>query len=353
MARTHHRFMAVIRCVFGVVGDAGIGVAILRGASAWVLLLHPLAVGVWVWGNIPNSPVPSSTGAGGEEMHVRSRMRRALVIGLVALALFPGFGVVGWAAGAAFSRLPLARRARLAPRLPQEDNQPVAALPHAPDAPWVAVGVQPLVDVLREPDAATRRAAIRVLGAEPTRDAVRLLQVLLVDPHPDVRSEAAATLFRFENQLNRALADAIAAARTEPERAERHAAVAVEYRRYADCDLLDPASARLYRTRAADALTEATTRAPERADLWLALARVQHERGESAAAGAALDRAAALGLDDADTALLHMEIAFRAQAWDTLTVLSQGDDDAHALRRWWHQDAASQPAGMAHAAHEG
>lgn len=359
MTRTR-RCIAASVCAIGAVADIGLGVAILRGAAAWVMLLHPLAIGVWVWGSRrtpPYSP-PAQTRFPREEGEADvpgapPRGGRALVIGLVALALFPGFGITGWAAGMAAARLPLARRARLAPRLLQgEDTSPVAALPDAPEAPWVAVGVQPLVDVLREPDPALRRAAIRVLGAEPTRAAVRLLQALLVDPDPDVRSEASATLFRFENRLNRALAAAVAAASAEPEDAERHAAAAAAYRRYVASDLLDPASARLYRARAADALTEATARAPERADLWLALARVQHERGESVAASAALDRAMARGAGGAETALLRMEIAFRAQAWEVLTSHDDGDD-AHALRRWWREGAVAEPVAVAPAAQEG
>src|SRR5262249_6097204 len=151
--------------------------------------------------------------------------------------------------------------------------------------------------------------------------------------------------------LNRRLSDALAHVHETPDQADAYAELAAGYCDYAACDLLDPASARLYLTRACDALEGATALSPARADLWLALARGQRDRGDLTAAVTALNHALTLAPDDPDAALLRMEIAFRARRWDTLRISpdeGQGDSTAMAGTReifqWW---AHSDPDNMA------
>jgi tetratricopeptide (TPR) repeat protein len=351
--------IAVTAC--GVVADAGIGLMLLRGASVWLLLLHPLAVALWLCGTQGGSRLSSllpglsekQAGKPAPTDHLMGALLsgKTIVLTLVALALFPGFGLIGWSIAAALAALPSERHMARAPSIPTDHETDHPALPAGPDDLWNAVAVQPLVDVLREPDPSLRRAAIRILSNEPSREAVRMLRSLLVDPDPDVRSEASATLFRFENLLNKRLSDALARVQETPQYADPYAELAAGYSDYAACDLLDPASARLYLSRACDALEGATALAPERADLWLALARAQRGRGDLPAAMAALDQVTALAPDNADAALLRMELAFQARRWDTLTTIPHEERspagelaDMRELFGWWARDAADDAA---------
>lgn len=350
-----YRIGRVMRVV-GLLMDCGIGIAVLADGSARLLLLHPLAVIVWMQGICLMDGYSLH-----DLLHARQHAARAdeepseasmtpgwgkkLAIGLVALGLFPGFGPLGWSIACALAPRP-SRSLAWRTLIPAELDNPLAVtLSAEADNPWAAIAVQPMVDVLREPDPALRHAAIRILGTQPNRESVRMLRMLLVDPDPDVRSEASATLFRFENQLNRTLAAALARVRDEPDSADHYIELAARYCHYTECDLLDLSSMRLYIERAVRALERAAVLMPARPDIWLTLARVRYDSGEMAAATAALDHAVALSPGDRQVTLFQMEIAFREQQWCTLTDLSQEESShitdlpvARELLHWWRRD---------------
>src|SRR5207248_9444414 len=121
--------------------------------------------------------------------------------------------------------------------------------------------IQPLVDILRQPNSDLKRAAIAMLGRRGSREAMRLVQGALTDPDPDVRSDAAVTLSRLEDDFNRALSEAAVQMEESADVAARYADLCF---RYASSDLLDQASSRYYLAQARDALHQVTVLQPER-----------------------------------------------------------------------------------------
>jgi HEAT repeat protein len=238
----------------------------------------------------------------------------------------------------------MAHHQRALPPTQIEAGLPTLARQRMSD-PMRDLSIEPLVDILREPENALRHAAVRLLGQRCDRESVALLRGLLADADPDIRGEASTTLFNFENQVNRALSDALGYARRAPESADAHAEVAAAYRQIVACDLLDAPSARLYLTRASAALQEATTLEPACARHWIALAHVQNDLDETAAASAAVARARSLDPSDREASLLTMELAFREQRWADLVALSAaGAEDASnmdELPGWWATDASA------------
>src|SRR5207248_11326616 len=129
------------------------------------------------------------------------------------------------------------------------------------------------------------------------------------DPDPDVHSDAAVTLSRIEDNVNRALSQAVAQGLDSPHGATRYADLCY---RYATGDLLDAATSRYYLTQARDTLRRLTALRPERAEVSLGLARVHHHRGEDAAAWQAPDRARRRHPANVGSYRRSMETAFEA-----------------------------------------
>ena len=261
------------------------------------------------------------------------------MLALVGVCFFPGFGTFGCTVAVVLSSVRLmAHHQRALPPTHIEAGPPTLSQLRTTD-PLRDLSIEPLVDILREPENALRHAAVRLLGRRCDRESVTLLRGLLADADPDIRGEASTTLFNFENQVNRALNEALDRARREPEHADAHAEVAAAYRHIVACDLLDAPSARLYLTRARTALVEATTLEPASARYWVALAQVQNDLDETAAASDAAARARSLDPHDHEANLLTMELAFREQRWGDLVALSAADGgetaDAHEVRDWW------------------
>ncbi len=335
----------------GLAADGAVGLAILRGGAPWLLLAHLPAALVWAEG------ISLADGRSLRDAITRRAMHRALpdppslngrtlMLALIGLLLFPGFGTLGCTLALALSSLRvMAHHQRALP--PTEIEAALPALPPARATnAALDLAIEPLVDILREPDHALRHAAIRLLGRRCDRESVTLLRGLLADADPDIRSEASTTLYTFENQLNRAVGDALDRVWREPGLADAHAALAATYRRVVDCDLLDAPSARLYLMRACDALREATALEPACVPHWVALAHIHNDLDDTAAASDAVARALSLDRDDRAARLLAMELAFREQRWADLAVYSatgtRGAPDAHESESfdWW---AASAP----------
>src|SRR5262249_49209383 len=83
------------------------------------------------------------------------------------------------------------------------------------------------------------------------------------------------------------------------------------------------------------------------AQWWLLLARIRQRLGEYSKALEDAQRALRCQQDAAGAALLALELAFQAQAWDVFLaltsremrarVLQAADPPAHAVVQWWAQ----------------
>jgi tetratricopeptide (TPR) repeat protein len=267
---------------------------------------------------------------------------------LLGLVLFPGLGPLGCTVGFGLSHL--------LDQGPQQDPG-VGDQPEAPDLamrpdqrvdPLRDLQIQPLVDILRQPNSELKRAAIAMLGRRGSHEAMRLLRRALTDPDPDVRSDAAVTLSCLEDTVNRALSQAVAQGLDSPHSAKRYADLCY---RYATSDLLDAATSRYYLAQARDALQWVTALQPEQAEAWTDLARVYYDLGEEAAAWQALDRAQALRPGHVATYLLGMDMAFDARDWDRLAayarlgrLAARDNHEDRELLSWW---AHAQPLAAA------
>jgi tetratricopeptide (TPR) repeat protein len=362
----------VLLVVLGLLADSSAGLMILVNQDGRGLLVHVPAALVWALGiSVLNGRLPwrapglafgvRSLAFGSSPAYTPNAERHAvqadpaylnrwlLTSVLLGLVLFPGLGPLGCTIGFGL--------AHLLDQGPQQ-NPGVGDQREAPDLavrldqrvdPLRDLQIQPLVDILRQPNSELKRAAIELLGRQGSHEAMRLVREALTDPDPDVRSDAAVTLSRFEDNVNRALSQAVAQGLDSPHSAERYADLCY---RYATSALVDVATSRYYLTQARDTLRRITALRPERADVWLDLARVHYHLGEEAAAWQALDRARTLHPANVASYLLGMEMAFDARDWDRLAAyahqgwlayahqgwLAAGDEhEDRELVRWWAQ----------------
>ncbi len=364
------RLLGTVLSACGLLADVVVGLAILHGVSPWLLLLHPPAVLIWVggictinnqrvWGefhamlaNIRRWRGMVRTDVAGDADERHSWNARHLVMALLGLALFPGFGPVGCTAAYGLAALPfMVRRQRAAPVMDTGAN-PAPVLIDGLANPLLDLAIQPLIDVVNAPDAQGKRNAIRLLGQQFDHEAVHLLRALLTDPDPDVRSEASVTLFRFEDLITRAVNEGTTDVQNEPT-AEHYAVLAAAYCHAVNLGLLDRLSAQYYLSQACDAYTRAAAIAPAQTEYWVALARVHRDRGDSDAALLALDTALALDPGDVPTNLLRMEIAFAERRWDIVAASSvPTSDDAVSMSatrdlfHWWSGSPSSEEIPM-------
>ncbi|MCA1668682.1 MAG: HEAT repeat domain-containing protein [Thermomicrobia bacterium] len=354
-----HRFAGSVLTVGGVIADGAVGVAILRGATPWALCVHLLAALVWAQGlslreGFSLSSLVHRWRARGAGMDAAGNAAgsplngRTIAFSLIGLLLFPGLGTLGITVAAGISSVRMMAHRQRA--LPAFDAAPTVPW-NRPSDPLRDLAIEPLVDILRDPDHPMRHAAVRLLGRRCDRESVTLLRGLLTDPDPDLRGEASTTLFNFEDKLNRALTVARAHAEGDPQHAAPHAALAAAYRAFVQCGLLDGPSANLYLARACTALQEATALDPERTDYWIALADVQNGLGATAAASRAVAHALALSPDNSEARLLAMTLAFREERWSdmlTLSATAKRSAPEHAdlreLLDWWDAPARAQTA---------
>ena len=371
----------VLLVVLGLLADSSAGLMILVHQDGRGLLVHVPAVLSWALGiSLLNGRLPwrapglgfdvRSLACGSSPAHTPQAEHRTpnaarhaahadpaylnrwlLTSVLLGLLLFPGLGPLGCTVGFGLSRL-LSQGPQEDPgagdhlEAPAPDLAGRRSLRDAVD-PLRDLQIQPLVDILRQPNSELKRAAIAMLGRRDSHEAMRLVREALTDPDPDVRSDAAVTLSRFEDNVNRALNQAVAQGLESPHSAERYADLCY---RHATSDLLDAATSRYYLTQARDTLRQITALRPKRADVWLDLARVHYHLGEEAAAWQALDRARTLHPANVASYLLAMELAFDARDWGRLAAYAQqgwlatahqgwlaaGDEhEDRELVRWW------------------
>jgi hypothetical protein len=347
--RAHaRRPYGVLLVVLGLLADSSAGLMILVNQDGRGLLVHvPAALG-WALGiSVLNGRLPwRAPAAQAEPAYLNRWLLTSVLLGLV---LFPGLGPLGCTVGFGLSHL-LDRGSQQDPGVGDHLEAPDLAVRRDQRGdPLRDLQIQPLVDILRQPNSELKRAAIAMLGRQGSHEAMRLVRGSLADPDPDVRSDAAVTLSRFEDNVTRALSQAVAQGLESPHSAKRYADLCY---RYATSDLLDAATSRYYLTQARDTLRRITALRREQADVWLDLARVHYRLGEEAAAWQALDRARTLHPANVASYLLGMEMAFDARDWDRLAAyahqgrlasahqgwLAAGDEhEDRELLRWWSQ----------------
>lgn len=343
----------------GLLVDAAIGLAILRGSSPWIALLHAPAVLTWfagicfLYGGNPRQEVRALL-AGVRRLHRTSRTgvlrdtagqrdwnARILVFTLLGLISFPGFGPIGCLVAIGLTALPFMIRRQRPAISPEREGGPATLLFEKPASPLLDLSIQPLVDVVHAADARQRRAAIQLLGQQFDHEAVHLLRGLLHDPDPDVRSEASVTLFRFEDLLARRVNEAMTQVREAPT-AAHYAALAESYSRLVRIGLLDEPSTRYYRSLACEAYEATISLAPDDTTYWVDLARIRRDLGDSVTAMHTLNEVLRRQPNDMDAILLRMEIAFAERRWELLMMpprpLATDTGDASPITRllhWW------------------
>ena len=360
------RLAAAILVLLGLLADLFAGTLILVGAEGWGLLLHVPAILVWVLGlGILLGEAPRETAkwlighlrwscARGLRAPAGQRGecapgRWTLAALLLGLLVFPGLGSLSCTVAFGLAAVMGGSAARSGDQARQPaPERPTLVVDRLPD-PLLDLDVQPLVDVLRGGDPALRRAAVAALGRQAEPAGVQQLRHLLTDPDPDVRNEAALALFRLTRDLDGKLQRALTHAEQAPHSLEAQVDLARLCHRYVSCNLADEVASRLYLSQAEQALRQALALAPERAELWLELARIRRDLSSPQTALAAVDQALAYAPDNVDAYLLGMDIAFNSQDWSRLVVLArQGcvarvdDLDADGLLSWW---ASAHPQG--------
>ena len=343
----------------GLAADGVAGWEILRGEVLSGLLLHLPAVMVWtlgicrLQGQTPQGLTEGSAAAVRPVRTAPTRWPRAgfgawngwtLTGAVLTLVLFPGPGALGCSVGFAIARL-LHKREGPHPRDAGKEDY-AARRPTAKWAtnPLIDLQVQPLAEILYEPDVQFRRAAVGMLCRQARPQAIPVLRRLLTDADPDVQTLAVAGMSRLQDDLSRALDQAAAQVANDPSSAESHADLARIYREYAFAysgeDQGTPLRDCLLQARAA--IHKAIAIEGARPDLWLDLARVEHDLGSGRAAWQAVGCAIELRPDGVEGTLLGMEWAFEEANFEIVRALARqskhasiDDPETQMLLRWW------------------
>jgi hypothetical protein len=336
--------------LLGLLADLCAGWLTFSGQARWGLLLHVPAVAVWahgvalrerrpLWRPLLGWPRRRQLG------EVSADGLLALVLGL---ALVPGCGPAALTLAAGVARLlprPTARARAEDEALTDDVDELLRRA--APVEPLLDLEIQPLVDALVEPDIELRRGAIQLLARDHSPDGVRLTRELLSDRDPDIRNDAALALSGYQNESARRLDEAQARVAGNALDPDAYVALADACRAAVVSGLYDELTCQGHLDTARAALGVASTLAPERAEVWSALAQTQHELGDIAGARRTLARRADLARASAEVALVGMDIAFEQRDWDELLTLASAsaatrpaDAERRELLRWW---AAAQP----------
>ncbi len=377
LRRPSRQLKGAVLAICGLGADCIAGVWLLVAADTRILCLYVPAVLTWVagirlltlqqvdvetdtyrsaWHQAEGAPQPSSPSW--QQLGTLIRLhrpgapessggpsRRADALGLdgwtaVALMLgllpFPAVAPLGMSiALGTIWLLRLVPRSRAATHAPAIRSLDTA---HAPRLSAIReLEVQPIVDILRGSNRALKRAAIRAIAQQPSRERVQLLRDLLVDPDADLRDAASLALFRLEAGFERALNQA-----EHREGGPQPTELADLYMRYASSGLLDDISSTLYLRKACDVLRQAIAEDSPHADQKFQLAYLLSDLGLDMDARAALDYA----LDDRPanvrSYLQGMEVAFRGGRWEQLQALARlavpvatSDPQSAMLARWW------------------
>jgi tetratricopeptide (TPR) repeat protein len=259
---------------------------------------------------------------------------------LLGLFTFPGFGPFTYSIALVLMRC---LRYGGAEEAVDAAEQSLGTMAHSLTKPrTLDLAIQPLVDVLHDVDMETRRTAITVLSRSATPGAIQLLRQLLSDPHLEIRSDASLALTRIEDELSWNLNTALEQWTANPTDMKYILHLVQQYCDYADSNLLDEVSERVYLEKARDLLEQVIAEGHRDAEQVMRLARIRQRLGEMTRALRDVDVAHQLAPQAPEAYMLAMELAFRLHDWDRLIALAResmstlpGDTRTHTSLWWW------------------
>jgi HEAT repeats len=316
----------------GLLGESAIGVLLLTGAGMQLLLLHIPVVLVWALGInlIDKQHVGDEKAIRIGRMHMHKRSIAAL---LLSWCTFPGFGPLAYSIALFITRFLYQEASIVTPEVTTSAHE---------ISPPLDLEIQPLIDVLHTSDLEMKRAAVAALGRQGNPEGIQLLRQLLSDAQPEIRSDASIALTRLEEELAGALNASLELWTADPVDKERTLNLAEQYYEYACSNVLDEMSQHCYFAKARDVLQQGITQDSMNADLWLKLARIRQQLGETAEALQDVRTALQLQPHSAEAYLLAMELAFRLHAWELFISLAREGlrtlppaSEARTILQWW------------------
>ncbi len=316
--------------ILGLLGEGAIGLRLLMpGAGMQLLLLHVPMTLFWVAGiNLMDAPNGQAMRVGRMRIHTLS-----IAALLLSWCTFPGFGALSYSIALFTARF-----------------LDLGATPEAPEmirsphelSPILDLEVQPLINVLAASDPEMKRAAVAVLSRQMNPGGIQLLRQLLADGEPDIRSDASIALTHLEEEIVSGLNASLALWAVDPENTERTLSLVDQYYAYACSNVLDEISQTCYLAKARDLLQQCITQNSTQADVWLKLARVRQQLGETAEAMQDVRTALRLHPLSEEAYQLAMELAFRLHDWGLLISLVQEGlrtlppaSEMRTTLQWW------------------
>ncbi len=330
-----HRWAGHALLIFGLLGEAVIGLRLLTGAGMQLLLLHVPMTLLWTLGiNLINTPNEQAVHIGRIQIH-----RLSIAALLLSWCTFPGFGALSYSIALFTARF---LKQGATPETPE-----MLSLPHSV-APALDLEVQPLIDVLAASDPDMKRAAVAVLSRQANPGGIQLLRQLLADVEPDIRSDASIALTHLEEGLASELNASLALWAVDPEDMERTLSLVAQYYAYACSNVLDEISQGCYLAKARNLLQQCIAQDNLKADLWLKLARIRQQLGETVEAMQDVRTALQLQPLCEEAYQLAMELAFRLHDWGLLLSLAHEGlkillptSEMRTTLQWWvtlHQE---------------
>lgn len=320
----------------GLAGDCMVGVLLLTRGAWFLLLWHvPFAL-LWTLG----VNLIASHGRMEERLtDLISLNKWGMTALLLGIGTFPGFGSCMYSIAFLLIKYLFpssSEHKQASEERERQTDQPPADHLSAPER--IA---QPLIDDLYEGNTEVRRAVVAKLSRSANPDAMRLLRQLLSDAKAEIRSDASIALARLDDEMSHALNLAFEKWSANPADCELTLILADQYYYYASSNVLDKSSQRLYLALARDLLARVIEPGTQKnIQLWLKRAHIRQSLGELPEALQDALHALQLQPDHAEAALLAMELAFRARAWDTLVELARHEastrkDTLASSCQWW------------------
>lgn len=375
LERASHRWLGWALVMGGGLADGVAGWFVLSQDYLGSLLIHLPAILAWGIGlgillqkGDASAKIIRSSRAPEGRRPIRRLARHSLLahitsgwtpmILLLGLVAFPGLTPLVWCLGFScvyirrhLERIPHSAQPAPAPdSLVDEEQEPricartqTAHLgsTHVPRIATVA-----LVDMVRDPDVEVRRRAVVFLARQADGSAVRLIQSLLKDDHPDVRSDASVALSHVDASFSRAIKAAETERATSRSADLRYADLCY---RYATSSILDEIDSRLYLIEARTALSAYLARESTSGEAWVLMARIRASLNELSDGWHAVTQALDLNQETPEAFLLEAEIAFQQHNWGALRAVAQhaiatmsdhtDGNEGRQILQWWAEAA--------------
>ena len=323
--------MGLLFFLTGFCGECVSGMLLLQRGDLSLLLLHVLAAFSWACGVnvICNQKAARGGSFSGWHTFVNRWGIGALLVGLFT---FPGLGTLTYSLALSMATLLQKKR--------EDVSQEREQIPEKISTPGVAL--QTAIEALQGTNMETKRLAVTTLSRQGTPEAMQVLRQLLLDPHPEIRSDASIALTHLEDKLSRLLNSTLEQWTKNPSDRESTLNLADQYYQYAQSNVLDEASQHFYLVKAHELLQRVITQSAEEPDLWLKLARICQRLDKFEEALQHVRMALQSGPHTSDAYLLGMELAFRLRDWDSLVAIASEGASAlpeaseiSASLQWW------------------